>query len=777
LVIRIEGSAADITATLGKAGVNLAVDEALRVKSLIGRDPTLTELYIFDTMWSEHCSYKSSREVLRKYLPTTGSRVVLGPGEDAGVVRLGDADGASYVLVVAHESHNHPSQILPIEGAATGIGGIVRDVYCMGADVVGVMDALRFGDPGGVRSEAVKEIASGVVTGIWEYGNALGVPNLGGDVFFDGRYDENCLVNVIAIGVARDEDIIRSRVPPAAAREPYDLLLVGKPTDMSGLGGATMASKILDMASDRDLGAVQLHDPFLKRVLTEATKAVLRRTKDSGSDIGFKDLGAGGISCAVSEMVGAGGFGASLDLDKVHVAFPSIDSFAIACSETQERYCFAVPAHDSEALLRIFNEDFELPHIYRGARASIIGKVTPEKNLVMTRNREVVADLPVDIVNQGICYRRPSEPRPRPERKAVPVEIPDIKAACLAVLSLPSVCSKHYIYRHYDSEVKGLSVLKPGEADAGVVMIPGTCIGVAATVDGNPAYCSADPYLGGIYAVCESMRNLACVGAVPIALTDCLNFGNPEDPYVMHDFEQTVRGIGDAAKALVAYGTDEPVPVVSGNVSFYNESSSGSAVPPSPIVGCYGVLDDYSVAVGHALKSQDSDLVLVGRPGPGLGASALVRAMGLDGAGGLPDLDLDEECKAIHAVTEIMRGGYARGCHDIAEGGLLVTVAEMVMGGWGMGRIGAELDLDFDPNLDYIEMLFSERGGFVLEVAGSATGEVARICQGYGIQMQTVGRTAVEHLLAIAVRGQGIVTLDGEEMARLWWGALEKAMR
>jgi phosphoribosylformylglycinamidine synthase len=777
LAIRVEGTTGDVEKAMKEAGVDLKPGEARRIRSLIGRDPTLTELYIFDIMWSEHCSYKSSMRILKQHLPTTGSRVILGPGEDAGVVRLGRAGDTSYVLVVAHESHNHPSQVLPVEGAATGIGGIVRDVYCMGADVVGVMDALRFGDPEGPRAENVKEIAAGVVTGIWEYGNALGVPNVGGDVFFDRGYDENCLVNVIAVGVAREQDIIRSRVPEAASREPFDLILVGKPTDMSGLGGATLASRILDEASEGNLGAVQLHDPFLKRVLTEATKAVLANLRADAVEIGLKDLGAGGIACSVSELVGAGGFGAHLDLDSVHVAFDSIESYAVACSETQERYCLAVPSRVSGRVLQIFNEDYELPHIYRGARASVIGRVTPEKNLVMLRDGQVVVDLPVDTVNRGISYDREASPRPAEDLRPVRPDIEDLDEACLAVLSLLSVCSKHYVYRHYDSEVKGLSVLKPGEADACVVSIPGTSLGIATSVDGNPRYSRIDPYLGGMLAVCESMRNVACVGGIPIALTDCLNFGNPEDPNVMHDFIETVRGIGDAAKAMRTYGTDEPVPVVSGNVSFYNESSSGTAIPPSPVVGCYGVLEDYSVAVGLCLKRAGNDLVLVGKRKTGLGGSALLKALGLEGRDRLPEVDLEEERRALHAVTEIVRSGLALACHDVSEGGLFGALAEMVIGGWGKGRIGAAVNLDFERSLRPEEVLFSESGGFVLEAPASSRSEIEATCTRYGVESCFIGTTTEARSLAISGGRMDRVTIEVEAMRRVWMGTLEKAVR
>ena len=777
MAVRIEGSAAEIEDRLRQAGVHLSVAEARRIKSLIGRDPSLTELVLFDIMWSEHCSYKSSRHVLKKYLPTDGPRVVIGPGEDAGVVRLAEVDGVPYVLVVAHESHNHPSQILPVEGAATGIGGIVRDVYCMGADVVGVMDALRFGDPAGPRGETSKEIIEGVVRGIWEYGNALGVPNVGGDVFFDRDYDENCLVNVIALGVAREDEIIRSRVPRDAASEPYDLIIVGKPTDMSGLGGATMASRILDIGGESSMSTVQIHDPFLKRVLVEATKAVLSFLRGRGAGIGYKDLGAGGIACAVSEVVAAGGFGGDIDLGRVHVSSESIEPYAIACSETQERYCLAVPARLSADVLKIFNEDYELPHIYRGARASVIGRVIPEPRVVMRYRGEVVVDLTTEAITEGVSYEREARPRAKPPELAAPPAVSDLGQAALGVLSLPSNASKHYIYRHYDSEVKGLAVLRPGEADASVICIPGTGLGIATSVDGNPRYSRIDAYLGALHAVAESVRNVMASGAVPVTLTDCLNFGNPEDPHVFQDFVDTVRGIGDAARALGNLDSDPVIPITSGNVSFYNESRSGAAIPPSPIIACYGLLEDYSVAVGICLKAAGSDLVLLGERRPELGGSALYAVLGLDGSGTLPPVDLDAERKAGRVVIETIRKGLALACHDISEGGLLTVLAEMVAGGWGLGRIGADVSLDFGHGLAPAEALFSESGGFVLEVPADGAGEVMALARSHGVPAWKLGVTISRHTLLVRGSGRVLVELDGGLLQRVLADSLERAIR
>jgi phosphoribosylformylglycinamidine synthase II len=777
LAVRIQGSRAEISDRLKRAGVHLSPDEAHRIKQLIGRDPSLTELFIFDIMWSEHCSYKSSRHVLKKYLPTEGSRVILGPGEDSGVVRLGKADGTSYVLVVAHESHNHPSQILPVEGAATGIGGIVRDVYCMGADVVGVMDALRFGDPSGGMAETVKEIVTGVVRGIWEYGNALGVPNVGGDVFFDKGYDENCLVNVIALGVAREDDIIRSRVPARAASEPYDIIIVGKPTDMSGLGGATMASRVLDVGGDSGFSTVQIHDPFLKRVLTEATKSVLKFLREAGAEIGYKDLGAGGIACAVTEVVGAGGFGGDIDLGRVHVASDAMEAYAIACSETQERYCLAVPARLSGKVAEIYNQDYELPHIYRGARASVVGRVTREERIVMRHLGEAVVDLPVELVTRGISYQREARPRPRPAGGERRPQVGDFGESALAVLALLSNASKHYIYRHYDSEVRGASVLKPGEADACVVCVPGTGLGIATSVDGNPRYSRIDAYLGAIHAVCESARNVTAVGAIPITLTDCLNFGNPEDAHVFQDFVDTVRGIGDAARGLRSFDNGEAIPIVSGNVSFYNQSQSGAAIPPSPIIACYGVLSDYSTAVSLGFKRPGSRVLLVGERLAGLGGSALYAALGADGKGTLPPVDLEQETRAMHAVTEILSQRLALASHDISEGGLLTSLAEMVMGGWGAGSVGAEVDLGAVKDLEPEDALFGEGGGFVLEVSEDSASRVLEVCRSFGVAARVLGRTTARHRLVVKRGNRLLLDLDGARMNRIYFASVETGTR
>ncbi|NNF05522.1 MAG: phosphoribosylformylglycinamidine synthase, partial [Candidatus Eisenbacteria bacterium] len=481
-------------------GLRLTPNEARQVQANIGRNPSRLEAVLFDTLWSEHCSYKSSRQVL-KTLPTDAPHVILGPGEDAGVVYLTTHEGERWGLVVAHESHNHPSQIVPAEGAATGIGGVVRDVYCMGAEVVGVLDALRFGDP---AKPECREIAAGVVDGIWHYGNALGVPNLGGDTVFHEDFSENCLVNVVALGVVPIKRLVRSRVPKEAKETPYVFILVGKPTDASGFGGASFASAVLDEEEESaNKGAVQLPDPFLKRVLSEANRAVLDMAAEEGFALGFKDLGAGGIACATSELASAGGFGADIELGAVSIDGEFFPPEVIACSETQERYCLAVPQEYAQPILQIYNVDYELPHLYPGARAQVVGSVRAQDTTYrITHQGDEVCHLPVELITEGIRYDREVGEVPEPGVEHAPPEPDNYEALLKELMTGPSQGSRSQIYRMYDTEVQGRAVIRPGEADAAVIApIPGNPVGLAVSVDGNPNYGKIDAYQGGASSV------------------------------------------------------------------------------------------------------------------------------------------------------------------------------------------------------------------------------------------------------------------------------------
>jgi len=770
-------SDSELSKVLAEHALNLKLSEARRTAELLGRDPTLTELTLFNTMWSEHCSYKSSRRLLKNHLPGDGPDVVLGPVEDAGVVRLGKADGRDWCVVMSHESHNHPSQVLPFEGAATGIGGIVRDVYCMGADVVGVLDPLRMGDPRGENGERSREILAGVVDGIWHYGNALGVPNLGGDLVFHPGYDDNCLVNVVAVGLVPEDEVVHSFVPKQAHEEPYDFILVGKPTDASGFGGAAFASVILDK-DEENRGAVQVPDPFLKRVLSEANKATLNLARTEGVEIGFKDLGAGGIACVSSELAEAGGFGMRVDLEKVSVSDIALPSQVIACSETQERYGLAVPRRMSDKVLKIYNEDYDLPHVYPGACARVVGEVTEDQRYVLRRGDDVLCDAPVEVVTSGIRYDRaeklqlpsPPEPTRDPNR--------DLGADLLTLLADPNLCDRSYLFEHYDQEVRGAAYLRPGEADAGLIApFRDTPLGMAITADGNPWYGERDPWKGAALAVCESVRNLACVGAWPLALTDCLNYGNPEKPEAFSAMAEGVRAIGEACRKIGRMAEDEqdaepknPIPVISGNVSFYNESAQGAAIPPSPVVAITGRVPDLSKVSGMALKGEDQAIYLLGGRREEMGGSAYHRIVYESGGGAVPEPDFKSLRAQALALITAVQSGWVAAAHDISEGGLAACAAEMMLGRRSTGELGMNLSLPagLSPELQ----LFSETGGFLVEIKSGCEADFEAQLGSRGVDVIRAGQVTGESRLQIEVDGKSRIDLSLEEMNKAWRGTL-----
>ncbi len=762
-------------------GVGLTVGEARLVADYLGRDPTFTEMHIFNVEWSEHCSYKSSRTTLKEFLPTSGPNVILGPQEDAGIVFFTEHEGKRYGIVMAHESHNHPSQVLPNEGAATGIGGIVRDVDCMGARVIATADPLRFGDPRGEFADRTRWIVDGVVDGIWQYGNALGVPCLAGDVYFSPTFDDNCLVNVVALGIVAEEDIIHSAVPTEARDVPYVLILVGKPTDDSGFGGSAFASKIFDedeQADDR--GAVQVPDPFIKNVLAmrKANEAVRTRAKELGIPIGIKDIGGGGIACGTSEITDAGGFGIKINLDEVHVALKDMLPETICCAETQERYLFAVPEGFAPEVLRIFNEEWDLPNVYEGARASIIGTIISEPRYILSYKGKIVCDAPINKVTEGIVYQRSEKPREYQGKEPV-FPMPCLKAALLKVLAHENVCSRMFIYRAYDSEVQGNAVIRPGESGAGVCApLPGSLAGCALSVDGNPFYGDISPYWGGANAVAEAMRNLASVGASPAALTDCLNFGNPEKAEAFWEFREGVRGVSDAAKNLWLKGyEDQAVPVISGNVSLYNESAAGRAVSPSAIIGCVGVIEDYSRAVTMQFKYAGDTLFTVGPRKDELGGSAYYQAQSLGLGANVPQVEWDLERRMIYAVIDAVNAGLLAACTDISDGGLLTAVCEMAIGGHGKGTLGCSIDTAcFANGLRADKALFSESSGFVMECRAGCEDELARLFGEYDLELNAIG--TVSDCANVTVKtdeGQVEFTLD--ELKDAWLNGLPQALR
>ena len=691
------------------AGLALRVDELRRIAQTLGRDPSVVEVHAFDAQWSEHCSYKSSRHLLRS-LPTDGPTVMQGPAEDAGILHLGEFNGDKYGVVIAHESHNHPSQVVPFEGAATGVGGIVRDVLCMGAEVIAVADPLRFGRVDDPESHQ-RYVAQGAVDGIAAYGNAIGIPNIAGDVYFDERFDDNCLVNVVALGLVKQAEIIHSAAPANSAG--WDIVLVGKATDMSGFGGAAFSSVTLDEEdAEANKGAVQVPDPFLKNVIMRASYRVFEYLREKKITAGFKDLGAGGIMGCTAELCSSGGFGAIIDLDDVNTAIDNMPPEVIAIGETQERLCWILPGDVTRDVLRIYNEEFSLPQIARGACATVIGAVQSEKQYTMRHGDDTVMDVPIEFLTGSIKDELPA--RPMSERKAddpskryLHTEGVDVAEMLPKVLAHRDVCSREPLYVRYDGAVRGTTVLPRGAADAGVIApIDGSTLGVALSVDGNPRYSQVDPFLAAQHAVLESVRNVVAVGARPLGLTDCLNFGNPQNIEHYSELVHAIDGLAFAAKEL---GT----PYVSGNVSLYNESKSGNAIPASPIIACVGGLDDVGDVVTMGLKARGS-LVFVGTFDNAMGGSVVAELLGQTG-GPLRRIDYAGERRRISFMLEAARRRLITAAHDVSDGGLLTAIAEMAFA--SPRSLGAQVRRDRSNDVEPVEFSFGEAGGWIVEVA------------------------------------------------------------
>ncbi|PIR48763.1 phosphoribosylformylglycinamidine synthase subunit PurL [Candidatus Peregrinibacteria bacterium CG10_big_fil_rev_8_21_14_0_10_55_24] len=782
----------EVRALLKEHHIGLTVEEARTTGKMLQRDPTLVEAVIWGIQGSEHCSYKSSGRFL-KGLPTQGKHVILGPGEDSGIVAITDGPtGKRWGLVISHESHNHPSQIVPYEGAATGVGGVVRDVVCMGARVVGCMDMLRLGDQ---KTEESCTIATEVARGIAGYGNPLGIPNLGGDTVYDSTYNSNCLVNAVALGIVREDEIIHSSVPEEAGNVGYDIIIVGKPTDRSGFGGASFASASMEEEKkEQNTGAVQEPNPFLERHLLASTYALFDWLAAQGHlrQVSFKDLGAGGVVCSSVEQVAERGFGAELDLSRVHVSIADLPPEVIACAETQERFCWICHPDLTDHILTHYNEDWNLPSVAKNARASHVGKVTADGLFRLRYHGTVVCEAKARDITCGLSYTRPTAPLkqqnlPEPtfsfEGATLRVDTENgpyettLREVLYTILADPNHCTHDGIIRHYDKNVIGNTIIEPGEADAAVFAPlldlasyvhvgthPGWKIseeerwtGVAVAGDGKGRYGRINPYLQGLNAAVESMRNVAAVGAIPRALTDCLNYGNPEIPEQLWQFSEGVRGIADAARGV--HLLDEGVPVISGNVSFYNGKPDGSAIDPTAIVCCVGVLPDARKAITQQLKNIDSLLLLIGERRDECGGSAyyeiLERMARLpqDSLLGFaaPSPDLAQASREIKLVTTLIERGFARACHDISDGGLLLTLLEMTLPQRKCGgTIGMTVDIGrLESSLRSDTILFSETGGFVLEVAPEDRETIESLSSEFGVTVHVIGQTQSDPTLVL----------------------------
>jgi phosphoribosylformylglycinamidine synthase subunit PurL len=629
-------------------------DEYQRLLRILGREPSLTELGIFSVMWSEHCSYKSSRRWLKE-LPTKGPAVIQGPGENAGVIDLGDGDCAVFKM----ESHNHPSYIEPYQGAATGVGGIMRDVFTMGARPVANLNALRFGDPSHPKT---RHLLSGVVAGIGGYGNCTGVPTVGGETNFDAGYNGNILVNAMCVGLAKKDKIFYS----AAKGVGLPVVYVGSKTGRDGIHGATMASAEFDDRSDEKRPTVQVGDPFTEKLLIEACLELMA----SDAIVAIQDMGAAGLTSSTSEMADKGGVGIELDLDQVPQRETGMSAYEMMLSESQERMLMILkPKREAEAqaIFKKWGLDF-----------AVIGHTTDTGRMIVKHKGVVEADLPVDkLANSAPLYERPYV-EAAPPGAILPEWVPapnTILGTLKTMMGSPHLASRRWIWEQYDHTVMGDTIQRPG-GDAAVVRVHGTNKGLAMSCDVTPRYVAADPRMGARQAVAESWRNLIAAGADPLAITDNLNFGNPERPEVMGQFVGAIKGMKEACEAL-------KYPVVSGNVSLYNETN-GIAIPPTPAIGGVGLIPDIGKMASIGLKAAGDLLIAMGREAGHLGQSLYQLIITGKVEGSPPPVDLADEIKAGNLVRSLIREGKVRAVHDVSDGGLLTAVAEMALAG-GIG--------------------------------------------------------------------------------------------
>jgi phosphoribosylformylglycinamidine synthase len=743
--VSVTGTGPKVTAELAQAhGLNR--EEYDRIIRHLGREPSFTELLLFSALWSEHCSYKSSRLHLRR-LPTRGPQVLQGPGENAGIVDLGDG----LALAMKIESHNHPSFIEPFQGAGTGVGGILRDIFTMGARPLCLLDSLRFGPPGhpdtGARSAY---LLGGVVAGIANYGNCFGCPTVGGEVAFAPEYAKNPLVNVLCLGLVPRGRVFRARADGVGNTFVY----VGARTGRDGIHGATMASEAFDETSSERRPTVQVGDPFTEKLLLEACLEALA----TGAVVGIQDMGAAGLACASSEMPARAGTGADIDLAQVPQREPGMTPYEILLSESQERMLLVVE-HGREAEVERIFAKWELA-------AVPLGRVTADGLLRVRMRGEVVAEVPVRaLTDDAPVYDRP---RARPawldaaaafDPRTLP-EPADPSAVLLRLLAAPTIASKGAIWRQYDHMVGINTLVWPG-SDAAVMRLRGTRKAIAVSTDGNGRYGYLDPRQGGALAVAEAARNVACAGGRPLAMTDCLNFGSPERPEVMWQFVETVEGIAEAGRELA-------IPVVGGNVSFYNETL-GQAILPTPIVGVVGLLADAERRTTQWFKEPGDLVVLLGEPAGRLGGSEYLATLHGRVAGPLAPLDLGRERAVQAACLAAIEAGGVRSAHDCADGGLAVALAECCI--TGPRRLGAQIELPAAHRLD--ELLFGEAPSrILLSVAPREWARLEQILRGWAIPVTVLGRVGGDRL---TVRADGAVHLaaDVEAMATAFTGTFD----
>lgn len=714
------------------AAHGLKPDEYERILKLIGREPTFTELGIFSAMWNEHCSYKSSRLHL-KGLPTKAPWVIQGPGENAGVIDIGDGQAVVFKM----ESHNHPSYIEPYQGATTGVGGILRDVFTMGARPIACLNALSFGAPEHART---RHLVSGVVAGVGGYGNSFGVPTVGGQVRFHTRYDGNILVNAMAVGLADTDKIFYA----AASGVNMPIVYLGSKTGRDGIHGASMASAEFDDKSEEKRPTVQVGDPFAEKLLLEACLEIM----EQGCVIAIQDMGAAGLTCSAVEMGAKGDLGVDLDLDAVPTREPGMSAYEMMLSESQERMLMVLKPEkekEAEAIFKKWGLDF-----------AVVGYTTPSKRFVVKHGGDVMADLPIkELGDEAPLYDRPhvlSAALPVVHAREVPAPMA-VGAALEKLIGTPDMCSKRWVWEQYDHVILGNTMQRPG-GDAAVVRVQDGPKGLALTVDVTPRYCEADPYQGGMQAVAEAWRNITAVGGKPLAITDNLNFGNPERPEIMGQFVGCLKGISDACRTL-------DFPVVSGNVSLYNETN-GRAILPTPSIGGVGLLDDFTKSASLAFKAEGEAILLIGETHGWLGQSVYLRDICGREEGAPPPVDLAAEKRNGDCVRGMIHAGTATAVHDLSDGGLLIALAEMAMA----SGIGAKLLAAPTSLVSQAYWFGEDQARYLVTVPETEAGRVLAKMRGCEVPCVRIGTTGGD---AIAIAGEAPVTIESLRKSHERW--------
>ncbi|MCG5253609.1 phosphoribosylformylglycinamidine synthase subunit PurL [Brevibacillus agri] len=720
--------------------IGLTDEEYQRVVNILGRQPNWTETGLYSVMWSEHCSYKNSKPVLRKF-PTKGPRVLQGPGEGAGIVDIGD----NQAVVFKIESHNHPSAIEPYQGAATGVGGIIRDVFSMGARPIALLNSLRFGE---LKTPRVKYLFEHVVAGIAGYGNCIGIPTVGGEVNFDPTYEGNPLVNAMCVGLIDHEKIQKG----VASGIGNPVIYVGASTGRDGIHGATFASEELTEESEKKRPAVQVGDPFMEKLLLEACLELI----DTGIVVGIQDMGAAGLTSSSSEMASKAGNGIEMNLDLVPQREAGMSAYEMMLSESQERMLVVVEKGKEAEAIAIFDK--------WGLASAVVGKVTEDSKLRLLHKGEVVAEVPVNsLADDAPVYHRPSavpayyEANANVDVLAAIQEPKDLNETLKSILAQPTVANKAWVYEQYDHIVRANTAVKPG-SDAAVVMVRGTRKALAMTTDCNGRYVYLDPKVGGAIAVAESARNVVCSGAEPLAITDCLNFGSPEKPEVFWQFEKACEGMSEACVALDA-------PVIGGNVSFYNERS-GDAIYPTPTVGMVGLITDVDHITTQDFKNKGDAIIVLGETFAELGGSEYQKLATGSISGRPPQIDLNKEAAVQKLVLTAIRKGLVNSAHDLSEGGLGVALAESCFG----KGIGAQVELSSELRNDVL--LFSESQSRILLSASPEQAEAILALAGeHGVPAEKIGTIGGDRLV-VNVNGAEAINASIQEVKAAWKDAI-----